>query len=445
MSSKQKTNVGPRDYKVSDIKRLFALSGNQCTKPECNRPLIAEDGHTVVAKICHIEAAKKGGSRFRQTMNNDDRRSYDNLILLCDEHHQMIDNKANEELYDTPKLKKWKEEHISGNKGAQLTPEDSLINELIQKTRAHYKKIDSLDGPYKPVLSSDYVTRSIESEFISLLEQTGCLLLTGISFCGKSEMARNLASYFFDNNYLYKRVLNVRDAASFLESVGTNRICFLEDPFGHMPGEEKSNELKRLQDLMYNIQTNHKIIVTSRKEVLQAIFGATKLSDCDVDRHSWHNITSSDISFLENVWQNVSRNKNIKEENIVGVQTLLSTNRLLQPGQLFYLANLPNLKSESYSQDRLYSLAQINAREVRQSIESVDRFTWKAFLVFGLCCDTVNGISYDDLEYILDSNKKNLSLEPEGDLIRSFPGKEVEDFVQPKSIQKMITTLVNMN
>ncbi|GAA4963943.1 hypothetical protein [Algibacter aquimarinus] len=88
MSSKQQTNIGPRDYKVSDIKRLFALSGNQCAKPDCYKELIAEDGHTVVAKICHIEAAKKGGSRFRQSMNNDERRSYSNLILLCDEHHQ---------------------------------------------------------------------------------------------------------------------------------------------------------------------------------------------------------------------------------------------------------------------------------------------------------------------------------------------------------------------
>ncbi len=431
MSSKQQTNIGPRDYKVSDIKRLFALSGNQCAKPDCYKELIAEDGHTVVAKICHIEAAKKGGSRFRQSMNNDERRSYSNLILLCDEHHQMIDNKANENKYTTPVLKKWKEEHISGNKGTKYLPKDNLVDEFIQRTKEYYKKIDSQDGPYEPILSSDYVPRNIESEFISILEEKGCLLLTGISFCGKSEMARNLASYFFHKNHLYKRVLNVRDAASFLESVGTNRVCFLEDPFGHMIGEEKSNELKRLQDLLYNIQTNHKIIVTSRKEVLQATFSATKLSECDVDIHRWHDITSSNISFLENVWKNVSSNKNIKEENISSVKALLSTNQLLQPGQLFYLANLPDLKSESFSQERLYSLAQVNAREVRQSIESVDRFTWKVFLVFGLCCDTVNGISYDDLAYILDSNKKHLSLEPEGDLIRSFSGKEIEDFVPP--------------
>lgn len=196
---------------------------------------------------------------------------------------------------------------------------------LSKGQKSFIKKIDSLDGPFEPILSSDYVPRNIESEFISILEEKGCLLLTGISFCGKSEMARNLVSYFFHKNYLYKRVLNVRDVASFLESVGTNRICFLEDPFGHMIEEEKSNELKRLQDLLYNIQTNHKLIVTSRKEVLQATFSATKLSECDVDSHRWHDITSSDISFLENVWKNVSSNKNIMEENILGVKQLLLT------------------------------------------------------------------------------------------------------------------------
>lgn len=432
MSSK-KTEVGPgpRDYKVSDIKRLFTFSRNQCTKPECHKKLIAEDGKTVIAKICHIEAAKKGGPRFRESMNDDERRSYDNLILLCDEHHQIIDKKENENEYPPKLLREWKAKHVLVGEETEYLVENDLLDKFIKTTKEYYIKIDSIDGPYEPLVSNDYVRRDVENELLSILGEKGCLLLTGLSFCGKSEMAKNLASSFFQKNYLYKRVLNVRDAATFLESVGTDRICFLEDPFGHMIGEENSNELKRLQDLLDNIQENHLLIVTSRIEVVKSLFNTSRISECHIGIHNWVDITSSDSSFLKKVWHNVSGGKNIKEENIANVQTLLSTNRKLQPGQLSYLANLPQLKSKILSADRLFTLAQIDARELRQSIISLDNFTWKVFLIFGLNCDTITGCSYEDIVYIFDSNKKVLSLEPDGELIRSFLGKEAENFVFP--------------
>jgi len=110
LSSEKTTSIGPRDYKVSEIKRHYALSGNECTEPKCFRKLIVEDGHTIVAKICPIEATSKADSRFRQSMDNDERRSYDNLILLCDEHHQMIDNKANESKYAPVFIKRMENE-----------------------------------------------------------------------------------------------------------------------------------------------------------------------------------------------------------------------------------------------------------------------------------------------------------------------------------------------
>jgi hypothetical protein len=44
-------------------------------------------------------------------MTDDDRRGFDNLVLLCDEHHVMIDNKENESLYPVSVLKRWKNDH----------------------------------------------------------------------------------------------------------------------------------------------------------------------------------------------------------------------------------------------------------------------------------------------------------------------------------------------
>jgi hypothetical protein len=92
----EKDSNKSRQYKRSTVRRLDTLSGNECAYPNCSRKLIAEDGISIISKICHIAAASKEGPRFDKDMTDDERRGFDNLILLCDEHHVMIDNKANE-------------------------------------------------------------------------------------------------------------------------------------------------------------------------------------------------------------------------------------------------------------------------------------------------------------------------------------------------------------
>ncbi|MDR0394904.1 MAG: hypothetical protein LBH77_07070 [Tannerella sp.] len=100
-----------RLYKPSVIRRLDILSGNECAHPDCSKRLIAEDGKSIISKICHIAAASPEGPRYEKSMTEDERRGFDNLILLCDEHHIMIDNKENESLYPASLLKKWKSKH----------------------------------------------------------------------------------------------------------------------------------------------------------------------------------------------------------------------------------------------------------------------------------------------------------------------------------------------
>lgn len=100
-----------RQYKPVTVRRLDTLSGNECAEPSCTKKLIAEDGHSIISKICHIEAASVEGPRYNKNSNDDYRRSFENLILLCDEHHTIIDNKINENLYPVSLLKKWKTDH----------------------------------------------------------------------------------------------------------------------------------------------------------------------------------------------------------------------------------------------------------------------------------------------------------------------------------------------
>ena len=123
--------IKARDYKLATVKRLHALSGNQCAMPDCTHVLIARDGQTIISKICHIEAASANSARWNPRMNDDQRRHFDNLILLCDECHRIIDNKQNEADYPVLLLKEWKKQHESVKTYSYLNEHPSLLNMVI--------------------------------------------------------------------------------------------------------------------------------------------------------------------------------------------------------------------------------------------------------------------------------------------------------------------------
>ena len=127
-----KENNKARQIKQSVRERLFTLSGNQCTHPECNRSLYIESGTMRVGIICHVEAVSKGGPRYNPDMTDDERRHYDNLILLCDDHHHVIDNKENEGKYSVKLLKRWKTEHYIQQMNSRLTKKPSLMMQAIK-------------------------------------------------------------------------------------------------------------------------------------------------------------------------------------------------------------------------------------------------------------------------------------------------------------------------
>lgn len=120
-----------REYKRSTLRRLDTLCGNQCTAPDCDRKLIARDGETIVSKICHIEGAAPNGPRYNIGMDDDQRRHFDNLILLCDECHSIVDNPENEARYPVPLLREWKKQHESKRTYSYFSERPSLLSTVI--------------------------------------------------------------------------------------------------------------------------------------------------------------------------------------------------------------------------------------------------------------------------------------------------------------------------
>jgi hypothetical protein len=71
-------------------KMLWAKSGNRCAI--CKIELITEqktDSNLNIGEECHIISSKSKGPRHKSNLNDYD--SFDNLILLCRNHHKEID------------------------------------------------------------------------------------------------------------------------------------------------------------------------------------------------------------------------------------------------------------------------------------------------------------------------------------------------------------------
>lgn len=80
-----------RSYSMPVLKKLFALSRNTCAFPSCEQPLSKPEWERVLAEICHIVGLNAGSARHDPSMRAEELNDYPNLLLLCPNHHNLID------------------------------------------------------------------------------------------------------------------------------------------------------------------------------------------------------------------------------------------------------------------------------------------------------------------------------------------------------------------
>lgn len=97
--------------KLSTIKRLFALSGNQCAFQGCSAPIVEGSG-SITGVVCHICARSPGGPRYYPMQTDEDRHGFENLVLMCARHSKLIDNEP--ERYSPKFLRDMKTMHEKG-------------------------------------------------------------------------------------------------------------------------------------------------------------------------------------------------------------------------------------------------------------------------------------------------------------------------------------------
>lgn len=127
--------------KLSVLKALFAKSGNQCAFPGCTQPLI-NDKNQFIGQLCHIEAALPGGERHNPNQTDEDRRSYNNLLLMCYPHH--IETKDDHE-FPVSSLKKIKYDHEARFEKDNFILDETALLKLKEEMEIYWDNVEKLN------------------------------------------------------------------------------------------------------------------------------------------------------------------------------------------------------------------------------------------------------------------------------------------------------------
>ncbi len=151
-----------------DRKRLWAKSGNRCAI--CRQELIMTNDNQSdlnIGEECHIVSSKPNGSRHESGWENYD--VYENLILLCRNHHKTIDDISNILLFPKESLVDIKSKHEAWVKEELSTTNKTDRVDLIS-TGSELATI--ISGCYTMERTNDPISNKKDAEYIGSIWQT---------------------------------------------------------------------------------------------------------------------------------------------------------------------------------------------------------------------------------------------------------------------------------
>lgn len=132
-----------RNYSDLTIKKLYGLSGNICSFPECTQELISTN-KTNLSDICHIEGGEESSPRYNQNLTLIQLNDYENLIVMCKNHNKYIDD--NEKDFSVERLKEIKQTHVESMKNGNYQVPDDIVDKIIQEAKNTQVNIQTATG-----------------------------------------------------------------------------------------------------------------------------------------------------------------------------------------------------------------------------------------------------------------------------------------------------------
>lgn len=208
-------------------KKLFALSGNQCCFPNCTERVYNLEEEVLLGEMCHINAVNPNGARYNPELPETEIDSFENLLLLCPNHHSFIDKNA--EKYSATALYEMKTNHeikfyAFANKFDELFDENAegIIAESIEELEAIEALLkpeeNEVNLPQKKeyFTSKDYITRymtsiRVDGEFsfesktlLDIINDENRITILGVAGSGKSiELVNAAFVHSQENSDLY--------------------------------------------------------------------------------------------------------------------------------------------------------------------------------------------------------------------------------------------------
>ncbi|MEC2072493.1 nSTAND3 domain-containing NTPase [Alkalihalophilus marmarensis] len=295
----------------------------------------------------------------------------------------------------------------------------TVIKELIDRYSAEKIQLNPIN-----------VEREGIKDLEEVLEERNVLLLTGISFCGKTHLAKRIAREFQGSGYNCLIESDLKEATRFLmKNSVEERLCIIEDPFGQIDLEDNYYELwSSLTDLVSKLSINRKLIVTSKKELIRKIHGIEDPMVWMIEGNAWFDLTVKDHNFIKDIWSAYCLEKGVSDDVarlVSGGISELPKENLLQPGQLKHLAFQENsvLKQKEFGE--LIELATVDAQKIGMYFNTRSEDFKKVLIALGLGSTTSQPINTNEITFILsDSGSRPSIIELEkGYKVMTFHGK----------------------
>lgn len=250
----------------------------------------------------------------------------------------------------------------------------------------------------RALLGTDsHLDTGIELTLLSELRQNRVLLLTGRSMCGKTNMARYLGQMLQQQGVNATLGQDVDEAYRFLTVRHEEpRLYVLEDPFDRIENAAESIRVNEVLRRLVNELSQHRfLIVTSKLAVVPSEVSAFQSS-------TWHDLSINDPDFLANFW----RSRCAKNELLVSLEPKLTaglkaqlTEELLQPGHLFHLSRLSELKDAEF--EVLCRLARFDITQLAQNLAESSRASRRVHTALCMGASTTQYMSVEELKYVL--------------------------------------------
>ncbi|WP_028978187.1 hypothetical protein [Sporocytophaga myxococcoides] len=279
-----------------------------------------------------------------------------------------------------------------------------LVQDLINQKKAA-----------APIIDNNYKKRIEEEVLIEELKHNNLLLLTGTTLCGKSELAKHIAYHFFCEGYNYTINTDFQFINQFFsQNTVEDKIAILEDPWGHIEKLPESLSIwSKIESLGKNLSSNHKLIITTRREILKEIHSIREFNYKKINGKQWHDLTLTNSDFLIDYWRTITNERNIPREIIIEIEKIIAKTEgegKLQIGQLQFLAGTDISDLRGKTKDQLEHIARMNSLEIGENIRDKNIKIAEILSLLALTSNTTEGVNKRELAYILSEDENYYTL-----------------------------------